>query len=385
MDDMLQPLHPITTDAAAAVRGNADTLRLMRVRRGLTMQQLATSMGKQAPWVSKIEKRQLRLSPEDLTRFAAALGVPVELLGEDIHTADSEGTHFRSLKLPTKARELAEAEANFRAHLVTKLLDVAGQRTGHTLPSIDVRALREGPERAARYVRELWNIDGGPLSQLVPLAEHSGMFITPSPDAVSRKVRGLTVHGNGSTPHSLLNLNAPMDAQRHTIAHEIGHLVMDQASGPASDQDIEDRADRFAGELLAPYGMIRPALRQVTTSDLGPLFELQSQWGVHPRALVLRARRHGDIDKDTATSLYRLLNSRHKRVLDQMPSPFPVELNAADDLLALLRSVGWAESHIATLLHVNIGEAADIFSGWVGVFDSARGLAPVRPLALAQA
>lgn len=384
MDDMLQPLHPITTDAAAAVRGNADTLRLMRVRRGLTMQQLATSMGKQAPWVSKIEKRQLRLSPDDLARFAVALGVPVELLGEDIRTADSEGTHFRSLKLPTKARELAEAEANFRAHLVSKLLEVADQQTGHTLPSIDVRALREGPERAARYLRELWNIDG-PVSQLVPLAEHSGMFITTSPDAVSPKVRGLTVHENGSTPHSLLNRNAPMDAQRHTIAHEIAHLVMDQASGPASDQDIEDRADRFAGELLAPYEMIRPALRHVTTSDMRQLFELQSQWGVHPRALVLRARRHGDIDKDTATGLYRLLNSRHKRVLTAMPSPFPVELKAADDLLALLRSVGWAESHMATLLHVNIGEAADIFDGWVRVFDSSRGLAPVRPLALAQA
>lgn len=377
---MLQSLHPVSPLAAAKVTGNVDTLRLLRLRRGLTMQQLATSMGKQAPWVSKIEKRQLRLSPDDLARFAVALRVPVELLGEDIPLAGSEGTHFRTLKLPAKVRARAEAEGNFRAHLLTKLLDVADQRKNHTLPSVDVRALREGPENAARHLREMWGAEG-PLSDLVPLAEHAGMFITPTPAFVSTKVRGLTIQAPDSAPHTLLSREGPVDAQRLTLAHEIGHLVMDQASGPADDKDVEDRATRFAGELLAPYAMIRGTLRRVSTSDLRPLFELQAEWGVHPKSLVFRANRHGDVDKDTAVSLYRLLNSRHKNSLARMSSPFPIVLRAVDDLLTLLRSVGWSESHVASLLHVNIGEAADVLDGWTHVFDASSPIAPVRQLA----
>lgn len=380
---MLRHLHSISRDAAAAVDGNAATLRLMRLRRGWSMRYVAGRMGKQAPWLSKIEKRQLRLSPDDLALFASVFGVPVELLGEEIAVADSEGTHFRSLKLPEKVRERAEAEANFRAHLVTKLLDVADQRTTHTFPSVDVRALPKGPERAASHLREMWGVEG-PLSKLVPLAERSGMFITPTPADVSPRVRGLTVQTAGAAPHTLVSRAAPPDAQRLTVAHEIGHLVMDSASGTASDKEVEERANRFAGELLAPYAMIRDTLRRVSPRDLHPLFELQAEWGVHPMSFVLRGNRHGDLDDETSTSLYRLLNSRHKNTLDHMRSPFPAEFQAVDDLLTLLKSVGWSESHVATFLHVNIGEAAEVLDGWARVFDSPGHIAPVRQLAVAR-
>lgn len=380
---MLRPLHPVSRDAAAVITGNADTLKLMRLRRGWTMRQLAGAMGKQAPWLSKIEKRQLRISPDDLAQFATTFGVPVELLGESIAVADAEGTHFRSLKLPAKVREQAESEANFRAHLVTKLLDVADQRKTHALPCVDVRALPQGPERAAHHLREMWGVTG-PLAELVPLAEHSGMFITPTPATVSPKVRGLTVKAHNVAPHTLLSRAAPPDAQRLTVAHEIGHLVMDRASGPASDKDVEERANRFAGELLAPYEEIRSTLSRVRPDDLRPLFELQAEWGVHPMSLVLRGKRKGDIEDDTATSLYRLLNSRYKKRLDDMRSPYPVEVRAVDGLLALLQSVGWSASHVATLLHLNIGEAAEVLDGWDRVFDSPGHAAPVRQLAVAR-
>lgn len=376
---MLSPLRPVSREAAAAVSGNPDTVRLMRLRRGWTMRQLADLMGKQAPWLSKIENRQLRLSPGDLAQFAAVFSVPVQLLGEDIAVADSEGTHFRSLKLPVKIQARAEAEANFRAHLVTRLLNVADQRTDHTLPSVDVRPLAGGPEHAARHLRDMWNVKG-PLGKLVPLAEHSGMFITPTPPTMSLKVRGLTVQNEDAAPHTLISRSAPPDAQRHTLAHEIGHLVMDAASGQASDKDVEERANRFAGELLAPYSMIRDTLRQVSPRDLRPLFELQEEWGVHPTSLVYRGKRSGDFDEATSTSLYRLLNSRYKAPLDQMKTPFPAQFQAVDDLLTLLRSVGWSESHVATLLNLNVAEASGALDGWARAFDSPGHVAPLRSL-----
>lgn len=102
---------------------------------------------------------------------------------------------------------------------------------------------------------------------------------------------------------------------------------------------------------------------------------------MHPKSLVFRANRRGDIGDATAVSLYRLLNSRHRNTLAQMRSPFPIAFRAVDDLLTLLKSVGWSESHAASLLHVNIGEAADVLDGWSRVFGSSSHIAPVRQLA----
>ena len=67
-----------------------------------------------------------------------------------------------------------------------------------------------------------------------------------------RNVAAITAaQGPELAPITLVTRSVVDDTRRFTVAHEFAHLVMDEASGPADDADVEARADAFAGELLA--------------------------------------------------------------------------------------------------------------------------------------
>ena len=73
-----------------------------------------------------------------------------------------------------------------------------------------------------------------------------------------RNVAAITAaQGPELAPITLVTRSVVDDTRRFTVAHEFAHLVMDEASGPADDADVEARADAFAGELLAPYAEIQ--------------------------------------------------------------------------------------------------------------------------------
>lgn len=343
------------------------TLAMLRERRGLTLTQIATHFGRQTPWAHKIEKGGLTLTGDLLSDYAAYLGVPVALLGENIPLADAEGTHFRTLKVSKKVEKQAKAEVNFRSFLVTRLLRAAGQAEGLNLPQVDVRTLAGGAAAAARHVRERWGVEG-PLADLIPLAEQAGMFFTTMPSDLP-KVRGVSVHHSpDSTPHTLISRDASDDASRFTVAHEIGHLVMDASSGQVDDETCEARANQFAGELLAPYDAVRDDLRKVSPGDARALFELQSSWGVHPKAFVEVAFRNGDMTGSTRTHFYKLFNSKYKTALDLLPPPYPLEFRATADLLAFMRSVGWSENQVSRLTNVSPQELQYVLDGWSSTF-----------------
>ena len=371
---MITPLRRESPEEAAGVQVNLETLTMARLRKGMTMSAVAKAVGHQTPWMSKIEKGSLRLSPADIANLAGVLDVPVAFLAENIPTADPEGTHFRTLQVPKKVSDRVTAQANIAGHLVNRLMQVGGQQHRLNLPQIDVRTLRGEPAQAARYLREHWGIDG-PFHDLVPRAEAAGIFLTTM-DKEIKGVRGATVRFNTEHAHTLIAAGAPDDARRHTIAHEIAHLIMDAASGPVDDKACEARADQFAGELLAPYEELRPHLRRLKPSEISLLFDLQQRWGVSPVALVHRARLHDDISPEMSTRLYRILNSHHKRALDTLPSPFPVAFGAVPRLLSFLRSHGWAEAHVATVLRLRIPELEGILDGWAQVFRGGDHRAP---------
>lgn len=358
-----------------------DTLAMLRERRGLTLTQIAAHFGRQTPWAHKIENGNLSLTGDLLSDYAALLGVPVALLGEDIPLADAGALHFRTLKLSKKVEKQAKAEINFRSFLVTRLLRAAGQPEGLDLPQIDVRTLAEGPAAAARHLRERWVVEG-PLAELIPLAEQAGMFFTTMPADLS-KVRGVTVHHSpDASPHTLVSRGASDDSGRVTIAHEIGHLVMDASSGEVDDLTCEARADQFAAELLAPYSALRDDLRKVRVGDARPLFELQAVWGVHPKALVEAAYRNGDMAASTRTHFYKLFNSRYRTALALLPPPYPLEFRATADLLSFMRTVGWSENLISRLTNVSPQELQSVLDGWTDAFDATarRPVASVTPL-----
>lgn len=97
----------------------------------------------------------------------------------------------------------------------------------------------------------------------------------------------------------IASLNAAGNAaQRFSLAHEIGHLVMHTGVATA---EMEAEANQFAAELLMPAETIRKQLRLVQLRDLG---QLKAIWHVSLAALIYRAREIGEITDRHARTLF---------------------------------------------------------------------------------
>ena len=106
-------------------------------------------------------------------------------------------------------------------------------------------------EEAARLVRELWMVPKGPIDKMIGLLESNGGVVIPCDfgtdllDAMSQRIDGMPIL-------FFVNVNAPADRLRHTLAHELGHMVLHTIT-VKSDEEMEDReADAFAGAFLLP-------------------------------------------------------------------------------------------------------------------------------------
>ena len=106
-------------------------------------------------------------------------------------------------------------------------------------------------------------------------------FGTDLIDAMSQRIDGMPVL-------FFVNINAPADRLRHTLAHELGHMVLHTIT-LAEDEQMEDEADAFAGAFLLPADEIRPQLRRF---DLRQLAKSQEPLeGIGGGAVAVRADR----------------------------------------------------------------------------------------------
>ncbi|BBZ09676.1 hypothetical protein MDOR_38450 [Mycolicibacterium doricum] len=104
-----------------------------------------------------------------------------------------------------------------------------------------------------------------------------------------------------------VNAAMPPDRMRMTLAHELGHLVMD-AMTLVSPLETERRATAFAAEFLAPIDDIAFDLDGVSIRTVHELDELLLTWGASVASLVARARERGILSDYQYRSMFRLLN-----------------------------------------------------------------------------
>lgn len=199
--------------------------------------------------------------------------------------------HFRKRKkLGVKALSRIVAEMNVRRVHVKKLNNSCPQKMSGFIPEVDLDEYQGATKRSptiedlARHVRELWGVPNGPIENMVDLVERNGGIViacdfeTDLLDAMSQRIDGMPVV-------FFINRNAPADRIRHTLAHELGHMVLHTLS-LRDDEAMEQEADEFAGAFLLPADEIRTQLKRF---DLRQLANLKSYWKVSMAALAVRA------------------------------------------------------------------------------------------------
>jgi Zn-dependent peptidase ImmA (M78 family)/transcriptional regulator with XRE-family HTH domain len=272
---------------------NHHMMTLARESRGLTQAELADLLKLGQGTVSKYETGFHDPPREFVEDLGRKLDYPSSFFYEPGRPYGLSPFHYRRRK-KLSARTLARivAEMNIRRIHVSKLLLSFGWSENAFIPEIDrdeYRGKSSGAlttEEAARIIREMWMLPKGPIPNMVELLENNGGIVIPCDfgtdllDAMSQRIEGLPVL-------FFVNINAPTDRLRHTLAHELGHMVLHTIM-VKSDEEMEDEADAFAGAFLLPADEIRPQLRRF---DLRQLANLKLYWKVSMAAIAVRADR----------------------------------------------------------------------------------------------
>ena len=211
-------------------------------------------------------------------------------------------------------------------------------------------------EDAARSLREMWMLPAGPIDNMVELLEDNGGIVIPCDfgsdliDAMSQRIEGLPVL-------FFVNVNSPSDRLRHTLAHELGHMVLHTIT-VKSDEEMEDEADAFAGAFLLPADEIRSQLRRF---DLRQLANLKRYWKVSMAALAVRADRLKLITPYQSKMFWIEMSKLgwRKREPHEPPKEHPKMLRQM--ISFHMKKLGYSVSEMSKLLHLKVDEFQEMY------------------------
>ena len=283
-------------------------LKLARSASGLSLRDLSDKIDNlvTAQAIGKYERNEAQPGSKALIALARALDVSVDYLTGDQEMALKE-VDFRKKKL-TSVKEEAQVEAKV-LHLLERYLIIEDLLA---LPSVEWDKPREAPfpvvndiseaDRAARSLRNHWGLGLDPISNLVELLEERGIKVL-SFDLTN--IDGLTARVShsekGFLPVIVVNKKDWGERQRFTLAHELGHMIIDVSR----KLDEEKAAHRFAGAFLMPAETLWAEIGKHRKSiGLRELCELKELLGVSIQAIVYRCYDLGIFSKSLFRNLF---------------------------------------------------------------------------------
>jgi Zn-dependent peptidase ImmA (M78 family) len=206
-------------------------------------------------------------------------------------------------------------------------------------------------------VRATWEIQPGPVSDLVGVLERHGI-VCARYHTGTQTVDAFSVPFTDCPVVILGDDKAKRDRERFSGAHELGHLVM-HSPDQAGTKPAEDQANQFAAAFLMPADDIR--LELPSTAAWSQLVALKRRWGTSIGALLRRSRTLGIMTDSTYQQAYRYMGTRGWRVNE------PGDLGAAEaprllcqaasqagaSAASLSAETGWPESLIEDILRAS--------------------------------
>lgn len=327
-----------------AFRINGTRLKEARLFNHLTMSSLAEQVGVSKQAISKYEHNKIEISSNVFQRLVQVLDFPLYFFTdvEKVPYKD-DGTFYRSRltvtqseKQPSKTYKKAAAYLRdyFENYIDFPALDTAIELDG-------------SPENGANELRELWQLDDEPISDIVDLMERHGLIIV-NVDFSSNKIDARSGYVEiGEKSYYIVLVNDKKQnffRDQFTLAHELGHYAMHaKIYHPQDDllgqdyRNIENEANQFASAFLMPKNSFTADLTENGVIDLDTFVDLKSKWNVSIAAMVHRAHDLKLIDDRKYVKLQKQMSYRGWRTNeimdDEKRMSTPKALNQAFELL----------------------------------------------------
>lgn len=341
---------------------NHELLLLARQYRGKSQAEVADLAALDQGHYSKIERGITNAPPraENIEAIARALDFPIsyfmqndELSGLPLSVHEASWRKRASVNASDMKR--LHAELNIRIMHVRRYLQAVDVEGELPLPRQDADDMG-GAENVAHHIRRTWMIPAGPIKNLTKLCERAGVLVIHCDFA--EKIDGVTMRLRDVPPLIFLNKSAPPDRMRHSLAHELGHLIMHSIPS----EQMEEEADTFAGELLAPISELKSDLIGGRPS-LERFVQLKKYWKVSVASLVYRAKKYGYLSENQSEYLWRQISMRgwRKREPDetQFPSESPQLFTHIVDLHE--KDLGFSIEDLSKMLHISSNEVRHLY------------------------
>ena len=289
-----------------------ERLHQARLATGLSLRALAEKVGVSAMMLSKYERGESVPSSDVLLALSDALGVRTEYFFRhaEINLERIQHRNKHRWKLPKLAetKVLADVRDQLERWQVLDAVIPAPWSVRFSLPKDLPTSIQDLDqiENVAVRVRAHWNLGLNPVPDLIDTLEARGIkvFTTRFDDP---RFEGMCARADH---HHVVVVGRkwPGDRQRFTLAHELGHLVLDERL--SEKLDIEKAADRFAGAFIVPAEKVVEALGARRRSlEIYELYLLKQEFGLSIGGWSYRARDLGIIAQSTHSAFWRMLVS----------------------------------------------------------------------------
>lgn len=269
-------------------------LALARKAAGMSLRDLEAAIDKSvsAQALSKYERGEMMPGSDVLAAIARALKVPESyLLGQE--ELQLEAMEFRKNKITSRKEEASiKASVLSAVERYLEVEDFLGAQSAAWSPpqGVPYRVSEQGEaEAAAGRLRTAWNLGNDPIPNLVEFLEEQGVKVIPL--KLGEGVSGLMCVARRSkgadVPIVMVNQDDTGERQRFTLAHELGHHVLQLPDGAVS----EKLAHRFASAFLMPAEILWNEVgKHREAISIGELVELKALFKVSVQAITYRLK-----------------------------------------------------------------------------------------------
>lgn len=338
---------------------NSEMIILAREARGYTQKELAKLLGIAQGTLSKIEQGIQSPSEDGIENISEILMFPISFFEQEDKVYTPDLIYYRK-RIAVPKKQILRAEA---------LMNIVRMNLDRLLKSVDIPDVNlvswnidedGGPEDAAIFLRQRWNLSKGRIDNLTKLVESNGIIVIGTELGVN-KMDGISMFTTSNQPIIFINAHMPGDRQRLTIAHELGHLVLHLGKKIGSNRDEEKEAMAFAGELLMPKSEF---ISRFESIDLNSLATQKLYWLVSMGAILVRSKSLGLITDNQSQYIWKQMSIRGFKTKE------PFELNIAKEKPTLvnellefhLKTLGFTKSELSRVLNISEKEIDNLYN-----------------------
>lgn len=310
---------------------NPKRLREARLVRGLTISDLAEKIGVSKQAISQFELGEHTPKPETVMLLINTLHFPKSFFYREFKEQYVGNTFFRANATATKKSKEIQYNKTLLAGYIYEYVSEYIEFPELNLPDLSQYQISKWDndtiEQLAQEVRNHWEIDDKPITNIVHLLERNGIMVF-SVDTDSEKVDAFCQHRKGRPFIFLGNDKQSAFRRQFDGAHELGHVLMHKeidnqdVLSRTEFKEMENQANRFASALLLPAEAFA---RTVTSTSLLHFVELKKYWNVSIAAMLYRCLDLKLIDESKYTSLVKQMSMKKMRTKEPLDDVFPLQ------------------------------------------------------------